>query len=51
MKIWKYIARALGNKTSNEKFEADIVALIRLIIILQAIITNVFIVAGVIRHW
>lgn len=49
--MWKYIAKALGEKSGASDKEADIVAMIRLVLILQAIVTNMFIVAGVIRHW
>lgn len=47
---WKLWARALGDKVGTTE-EADKTALIRTLIILQAIITNFFIIAGVIRHW
>ncbi len=49
--MWKLIAKALGEKAFPANKEADKVAIIRLVIILQAIITNLFIIAGVIRHW
>ena len=44
---------ALGDKPSNIRNfrEADIVALIRTGIVLCYVMTNCFIVAGVIRHW
>ena len=44
-------AKALGEKAGNTDREANRVALIRTLIILSYIITNIFIVAGVIRHW
>lgn len=49
--MWKYFAKAVGEKASNDNKEADIVATIRLILVLQAFITNFFIIAGVIKHW
>lgn len=48
---WKVWAKALGEKAhQNDKF-ADRVAIIRTIIVLSYLVTNGFIIAGVIRHW
>jgi hypothetical protein len=44
-------AKALGEKAGATKQEADRVALVRTVIVLSYIITNMFIIAGVIRHW
>jgi hypothetical protein len=49
--IWRIWAKALGEKTGATDQEADRVALVRTAIVLTYIITNLFIVAGVIRHW
>jgi hypothetical protein len=49
--FWKLWAKALGDKASTNDREADRVALIRTVIVLTYIVTNCFIVAGVIRHW
>ena len=49
--MWRLWAKALGQKASDKDSEADKVAIIRTIIILSYIITNVFIIAGVIKHW
>jgi hypothetical protein len=49
--MWRLWAKALGEKASDKNLEVDKIALVRTIIILSYIITNVFIVAGVIRHW
>jgi hypothetical protein len=49
--IWRLWAKALGEKSGATDKEADRVAIIRTIIVLGYIITNVFIIAGVIRHW
>jgi hypothetical protein len=49
--MWRLWAKALGEKASDEDKEADRVAIIRTLIIISYITTNMFIVAGVIRHW
>jgi hypothetical protein len=49
--MFRLIAKALGEKTGDSNEEADKVALIRLLIVLSYIGTNLFIIAGVIRHW
>lgn len=49
--MWRLWAKALGEKAGKTDGEADKVALIRSIIVLFYIITNLFIIAGVIRHW
>jgi hypothetical protein len=48
---WRWWAKALGQKASNKDHEADKVALIRTFIFATYLITNCFIVAGVLRHW
>lgn len=49
--FWRLWAKALGQKASNKNHEADKVAVIRTIIFTTYLLTNCFIVAGVIRHW
>ena len=49
--MWRLWAKALGEKASDNDCEADRIAAIRTIIVFSYIITNLFIVAGVIRHW
>lgn len=49
--VWRLWAKALGEKSGSTDQEADRVAAIRTVVILIYIITNMFIVAGVIRHW
>lgn len=49
--IWRLWAKALGEKSGKDNQEADCIALVRSLIVLCYIITNVFIIAGVIRHW
>jgi hypothetical protein len=49
--MFRLVAKALGEKTGDNDREADIIACIRIGIVLSYILTNCFIVAGVIRHW
>lgn len=49
--IWRLWAKALGEKASKCDKESDLVAWIRTFIFITYLITNCFIVAGVIRHW
>jgi len=51
LKTWRVWCKALGEKAFEENNEADKVAIIRTILILQAIITNLVIISGVIKHW
>ena len=48
---WRLWVKALGEKSGTTDTEADRVAFIRTIIILSYIITNCFIIAGVVKHW
>ena len=48
---WRVLALALGEKAHPDPRIADRVAMVRLTILLSYLITNTFIVAGVIRHW
>jgi len=50
-KMWRIWAKALGEKAGSSDAEADRIACIRTLIVLIYIITNFFIIAGVIRHW
>ena len=50
-KMWRIWAKALGQKASDNDTEADNVAYLRTFIFLTYLITNIFIVAGVLRHW
>ena len=47
--VWRLLAKALGEKASKCDKEADKVALIRLLITSQILVTNFFIIYGVIR--
>lgn len=49
--MWRLWAKALGEKSGRDDKEANKIALIRTAILFVYIITNLFIVAGVIRHW
>lgn len=49
--IWRWWAKAIGEKASKCDKESDKIAIIRTFIFATYLITNCFIVAGVIRHW
>ena len=49
--MWRLWAKALGEKTGKDDQESDKIAIIRTAIVGCYVITNCFIVAGVIRHW
>lgn len=49
--MWRLWAKALGEKATKNDTEADHVASIRTFIFITYLLTNLFIVAGVIRHW
>lgn len=49
-KGWRLWARALGGKEGST-YEADRVAIWRTLIVLQAVITNGFIVWNILRKW
>ena len=48
---WRLFALALGAKAHSNNQIADQVALIRILIFLSYLMTNMFIIAGVMRHW
>ena len=50
-KLWSYWAKSLGQKSTDNDREADRVAWIRTFILTTYLVTNCFIVAGVVRHW
>jgi hypothetical protein len=50
-KLWRLWAKAIGEKSGATDRESDQIAFIRTLIMLIYIITNLFIVAGIIRHW
>tara|TARA_Y100000114_G_scaffold9421_1_gene7422 strand:+ start:914 stop:1075 length:162 start_codon:yes stop_codon:yes gene_type:complete len=50
-RFWRHWARALGEKVGESNKDADVVAFWRTLIILQAIITNLFIVINILKGW
>lgn len=48
---WRWWAKSIGEKASKCDRESDVIATIRTVIFLSYLITNCFIVAGVVRHW
>lgn len=51
MRLWRLWAKALGEKASPDDKEADLVAIIRTIIVAIYIVTNIVIISGEIHHW
>jgi hypothetical protein len=49
--MWRLWAKSLGEKSGASDREADKIAIIRTIIVMIYILTNIFIISGVIRHW
>jgi len=49
--IWRLWAKALGEKAGKCDKESDYIAGVRTIVFVTYLLTNCFIVAGVIRHW
>lgn len=48
---WRIWAKALGEKAHKKDRIADQVTSVRTVIFFTYLITNCFIVAGVVRHW
>ena len=51
MKYWKIWCKALGEKSGTTDRQSDNIAFIRTLLVMQAIITNIFIVANILRNW
>ena len=51
MNWWRLWAKALGEKAGADDAEADRIALIRTAIFVLNLVTCLFIIANVIRHW
>ena len=49
--MWRIWAKALGEKYGRTDREADTIACIRTLIFISYLVTNLFIISGVIRHW
>jgi hypothetical protein len=50
-RLWKLWAMSLGEKASEDSEEADLVAVIRTVVVLINFITCFFIMSGVVHHW
>jgi len=50
-RMWRLWAKSLGEKAGSSDKEANRIACFRTVIVLIYVITNFFIIAGVIRHW
>lgn len=50
-KYWRLWAKSLGEKEGTTDREADMVAIIRSVIVLVNFITCFFIISGVIHNW
>jgi hypothetical protein len=51
LSMWRLWAKALGQKEGVTDQEADVIAAIRTAIVALYIVTNLFIIAGIMRHW
>jgi hypothetical protein len=49
--VWRLWCYALGEKQGKTNKEADIIAIIRTVILTTYLITNVAIVSNAVRHW
>ena len=49
--MWRIFAKALGAKEGKHEKEADMVALVRTVILFSYMLTNFCIILGVVRHW
>ena len=49
--MWKLWVKTLGEKSDSNDRESNTIACIHTVIVLTYVITNFFIIAGVIRHW
>lgn len=48
---WRIFCKSLGSKVTDNDHEADVACFIRAIYGLMMIVTSLFIIAGVIKHW
>ena len=51
MRVWRIWAKALGEKSGGSDVEADRIALVRTVIVMVYVVTNLCIVCGIVRHW
>ncbi len=49
--FWRVWCKSLGNKVSDNDREADVACILRTIYWFSMVITSIFIIAGVIRHF
>lgn len=49
--LWRLWCKALGEKATKDDRESDTIAIIRTLIFITYLITNIAIVANAIRHW
>lgn len=49
--MWKLWCKALGEKSGITDNQSDRIAFIRTILVLQAVVTNLFIVLNILRGW
>lgn len=49
--MWRLWAKALGEKSGVSDTESDRIAIFRSVIVLVYIVTNLCIIAGIIKHW
>lgn len=49
--MWRLWAKALGEKSGKDNKESDTIAIIRTLIFITYLITNIAIVANAVRHW
>jgi hypothetical protein len=51
MSLWRLWCKAIGEKSGISTKESDNIAFIRTFLVLQAIITNLFITLNIILNW
>ena len=51
MRFWKVWCKALGEKAGTTDRQSDGIAFIRTLLVMQAVITNLFIVANILKSW
>jgi hypothetical protein len=49
--LWRLWSYALGRKEGRNDREANIIAGIRTLVFVSYMVTNAFIISGVLRHW
>jgi hypothetical protein len=50
-RLWRYWAKALGEKASDNDAEADTVAIFRTAIVLLACVANIMLIVNAVHHW